>query len=84
MADGSESVGSSDFSIDSVHFYEEDNLFTELDDDVDAGELPTRCSHTHTRTHTHTYTPTHTPIFICMFVYVCMHVCMYVGARWCM
>ena len=43
MADGSESVGSSDFPIDSVHFYEEDNFFTELDDRVDAGELPTGC-----------------------------------------
>ena len=44
MADGSESVGSSDFSIDSVHFYEEDDFFfTELDDRVDAGELPMGC-----------------------------------------
>ena len=43
MADGSESDGSSDFSIDSVHFNEEENFFTELDDRVDAGELPTGC-----------------------------------------
>ena len=35
--------GSSDFSIDSVHFYEEDDFFTELDDNVDAGILRTGC-----------------------------------------
>ena len=43
MADGSGSIGSSNFSIDSVHFYEEEDFFTELDDNVDAGELPTGC-----------------------------------------
>ena len=26
-----------------MHFYEEHDFFTELDDDVDAGELPTGC-----------------------------------------